>query len=709
MTEEAAPTGSDDGLVIAVDIGGTFTDVVTQDLRTMEIAHRKVSTTTGAPADGIARGVREALAAHSGRPPAEAGDGKPARVARFLHGTTIATNALIEGKGVRSGLLLSAGLRGIAQLQAGSVSERGNPRGLRPRSLVSEQDVFEIPERVDRAGAVIAELDEDAVRAAARELARRGINSAGICFLFSFLHPEHERRAKEVFLEEHPDCTVLCAVDVLPRVREWPRCSTLLLSSYLEPIMVSYIGQLRQALTTMHIADSSQFIMESNGGMMSFGAVIRGGRSIYTLLSGPAAAVQAAQRVAEATGLRNLVTLDIGGTSCDVAFIEGGTALEITATQVCGYDLYVPMLDITTIGAGGGTIAEVNEAGRLVVGPGSAGAVPGPAAYGRGGARATVSDADLVLGFLNPAGVIGGDVTLSPELARKAIAETVAQPLGMSVESAALGITQVNDAHMADAIRVVAARKGLSLAECTLVACGGAGPVHAGFIADELGVARILVPFAPGVFSALGLLCSDVSHDYVQSVLEGADTLDPARLLSSFAELDEKARADLREDGFDTREIRYQREVDARYGGQGYEIRVPVDLAGSDDVLTRITEAFHAMHERLYGHAAPGERVEIVSCRLRAFVELQKYTPASAPAGCQLPGGLTGTREIRLGDQVVTAGIWLRTSLIPRQRLDGPAIVEQTDTTVVIPLGWTAEVDEFRNLILTRQPGTTDG
>jgi N-methylhydantoinase A len=435
---------------------------------------------------------------------------------------------------------------------------------------------------------------------------------------------------------------------------------------------------------------------------------MRGGRSIYTLLSGPAAAVQAAQRISEATGLRNLVTLDIGGTSCDVAFIEGGTPLEITATQVCGYDLYVPMLDITTIGAGGGTIAEVNEAGRLVVGPGSAGAVPGPAAYGRGGSRATVSDADVVLGYLNPAGVIGGDVTLSAELARKVIAETVAQPLGMSVESSALGITQVNDAHMADAIRVVAARKGLSLTECTLVACGGAGPVHAGFIADELGMTRILVPVAPGVFSALGLLCSDVVHDYVQSVLAPADTLDPARLMRSFAELDEKARADLREDGFAADAIRYQREVDARYGGQGYEIRVPVDLGSGDRVLTGITDAFHSMHERLYGHAAPAERVEIVSYRLRAFVELQKYTPQPAAASQQPPSVPVASRDIRLAEQVVTAEIWLRASLRPGQRLDGPAIVEQSDTTVVIPLGWTAGVDEFLNLILTRQPGPAD-
>lgn len=677
-------------VVVAVDIGGTFTDVVVQDLGTNAVSHRKVSTTTGSPAAGIVRGIRDELSAL----------GEYVRVNWFLHGTTIATNALIEGKGVRCGLLITAGFRGIPQIQSGAVSDKGDPRGHRPAPLVREEDIVEIPERVDSTGRVLVELDEAAVRRAAKQFASAGVQAVGICFLFSFLHAEHERRARDVFLAEYPGCTVLCSADILPRVREWPRCSTVLLSCYLEPIMRDYISCLREELAGIGIAGSKQFIMESNGGVLSFDSVIRGGRSIHTLLSGPAGAVQAGRRAAEVTGLSNLVTMDIGGTSCDIAFIEGGAALEITTGQVSGYDLHVPMLDITTIGAGGGTIARVTEQGRLTVGPDSAGAIPGPAAYGRGGQLATTTDADLALGYLNPDGLLGGEVAISKSLARKVIQENIADPLGLSLEEAALGIREINDTHMAEAIRVVAARKGLDIAECTLVACGGAGPVHAGFIAEELGLSQILVPPAPGVFSALGLLCTDIYHDYVQSILVDLDELTPEAMASGFAELEQKALAELEDEGFAHGQIAFASEVDARYGRQGHEIRIPLQRDGSG-AIDATRELFHTTHEHLFGHAARGERVQIVSYRLRAIVAMPKYQPVRWDGSAGSPRPI-GQRQARFGDDFVLADIWLRADLCAGQKLPGPAVVEQDDTTVLVLPGWEGSVDEFGNLRLCR-------
>lgn len=682
-----------EGLVIGVDVGGTFTDVVVLDPRTNTLSRRKVSTTSASPSEGVMRGVQESL----GQPDQEVG--------RFLHGTTIATNALIERRGARTALLVTAGLRGVVQVQ--SQLRRGvspyDLRAGRTPPLVAERDIFEVAERLDHTGEVVEDLDEKGLRLIAATLAEQGIGSVAVCFLFSFLNPDHEHRARRIITEVHPAARVLCSCDVLPRVREWPRCSTIILSAYLEPVVVEYVDKLQAGLPEVGVGSRRAFIMESNGGVMPFEGVISAGRSVHTLLSGPAAAVRAAQQLAGVTGRSNLVTVDIGGTSCDIAFVQDGEALEVTSGEVSGYDLYVPMLDIATVGAGGGTIARVAPDGRLLVGPDSAGADPGPVAYGRGGTYPTATDADVVLGYLGAGALLGGEVRLDAQAARRAVSTWVGEPLGLELEDAALAIRRINDAHMADAMRVVAARRGVSLAESTMVACGGAGPLHGALIAEELGIRQVLVPPLPGVFSALGLLCTDICQDYVQSVLEDLDSETAGDLAEGFRRLEQRALAEMAAEGFAPQRVGFIHEVDARYRGQGFEIRVPVPAPHSPDVCTALRRSFHDAHQRLYGHVAETEPVELVSYRVRAVVPMPKYLPPEVAGGDDAVLPQPGRRTLVFAGGRVEATIWRRSDLGPGASIPGPAVVEQEDTTVLVPPDWTATTDPYGDLVLTRE------
>lgn len=687
-----SPSG---GLTVAVDVGGTFTDVVAIDPRTNEITMRKVLTSPGDPSEAVLRGVT--LESRERDLPVE----------RFLHGTTIATNSLIEKKGARSALLITEGLRGIIEVQSQLRVARSpyDLRGRRPEALVPERDIFEIGERLDRAGQVVRSLDEEKVEAVAKELVARGIQSVGICFLFSFMNPEHEHRARDLITRHHPSCRILCSADVLPRVREWPRCSTIILSAYLEPIVVEYVEKLQAGLSGMGVAARRAFIMESNGGVIPFEGVTSGGRSVHTLLSGPAATVQAARRVAELTGIRNLVTMDIGGTSCDIAFVQEGVPLEVTGGQVCSYDLHVPMLDIATVGAGGGTIARVADDGRLLVGPESAGSEPGPAAYGRGGTYPTVTDADILLGYLGADSLLGdGEVSLDGGAAREAVRRWVGEPLGLDDVDAASAIVRINAAHMADAIRVEAARKGISLAECTVVASGGAGPLHGALIAGELGIRQVLVPPSAGVFSALGLLCTDIYHDYVQSVLIGLGDVSSEQVWESFRELESRAAAEITAEGFPAEDIVFLHEVDTRYAGQGFEIRVKVANPYSAQVRDQLLEEFHSEHLRMYGHVAEGEAVEIVSYRLRALVPMPQYRPGPATDATSAPGASpVRTRQMMFAEGRTEGSVWRREDVRGAGGVAGPAVIEQHDASVLIPPGWQGRTDEYDNLLVTRQ------
>jgi N-methylhydantoinase A len=688
---------------VGVDVGGTFTDFAVLDTDTGALLVDKVPTTPDNPARGIIMGL-ERLLEH---------DMQAGSITSFLHGTTITTNALIQMSGARVGLLLTAGLRGIAEVQSGLRS--GPLTDLfyqRPRPLAPPELTFEIPERAGAEGEVVQVLDEDAVRRAARMLKTKGVSSIAVCYLFSYANPAHEQRTRQILLEEMPAVYISVSSEILPRIREWPRMSGTLLNAYLEPLLLEYIATLRTELRRHRVVTEQLYLMQSNGGIMPFSAVLLGGKTIHTLLSGPAAGVKAGARIASLEGLSSLITMDMGGTSCDIAFIERGQPLEVTEGDIGQRDLSVPMLDVTAIGAGGGTLAWLDPAGGLNLGPRSAGAVPGPVCYAMGGSTPTITDANVVLGYLNPEYFLGGRLRLDGQAAHRAIEEQIARPLGLDVIGAAHAMVQIVNTRMADKIRVLASQRAIALEDFTIVAGGGAGAVHAAAVAHELGIRRVLSPPNPGAFSALGLLCTDVVHDYVQSEVRHLYSLPVEHLQAMFDTLQTRAVADLRQEGFSAHDpMHVTREVDVRYAGQGFELRVPVGSWPLDsNEKASITRRFHELHRQLRGHSAEAEPLEIVSYRLRAQIPVPQYQPPPADEpGCAEPSGLAraSQRGVSFGHERAPEStcVWRREHLRYGNVLAGPAIVEQVDATTVIPPNWAARLDAFGNLVLEQAHG----
>jgi N-methylhydantoinase A len=685
---------------LGVDVGGTHTDLVLLDTTSGELLVEKVASTPKNPALGVLNGVARFIA--RGIAPAEIGF--------FAHGTTITTNALLEMRGAKVGLLITKGYRAVQEIQ--NQARDGNlfdyfyakPVPIAPQSLTRE-----IPERSDYAGNVLAPLDKSTVRRAARELKAAGVESIAVCFLFSFTNPAHEEETRALIHEEWPGVHVSLSSEVLPRIREWARLSTTLLNAYLEPVMVHYIAHLNSGLDDAGIRTQQRFLMQSNGGVMPFTAAIAGGRTVHTLFSGPAAGAQASAHLARADARRGLVTLDMGGTSADIAFIEGGAPLEVTEGVIARRQVDVPALDMTTISAGGGSLAWIDGGGFLNVGPQSAGADPGPACYGRGGTRPTVTDADLVCGYLNPDYFLGGAQTLDVAASRAALEAHIAEPLKMDVLQAAAGIQRIVDMRMADEVRVFAAKRGVDLSAFTLLPFGGAGAVHAAAVAEELGMRRILVPARPGAFSALGLLCTDVVHDYIRSELRPLAEIAPDHAEGIFRGLEGKARDELAAEGMRAADASFARELDLRYTGQGYELRTPLDGLFTDrltaEALARARDKFDERHAQIHGHAAKERPVEVVSYRVRLRVSVPKYEPreeATPPMPRSAADAVKGARKITLNGTMTDATLYERDRLDIGAMLGGPAIVEQLDATTVIPAGWSARVDGFSNLILQK-------
>jgi N-methylhydantoinase A len=684
---------------LGVDVGGTHTDLMLLDTSTGALMVEKVSSTPKNPALGVLNGVNKFIAHGIA----------PADIAFFAHGTTITTNALLEMRGAKVGLLITKGYRAVQEVQ--SQARDGNLFDYfyaKPQPIAPQSMTWEIPERSDYLGNVLVPLDEAAVREAARALKAAGVESIAVSYLFSFMNPAHEETTRKLIHEEFPGVHVSLSSEVLPRIREWARLSTTLLNAYLEPVLVHYIDHLNRGLDEASIGTQQRFLMQSNGGVMPFTAAIAGGRTVHTLFSGPAAGAQAAAYLAEDDARAGLVTLDMGGTSADIAFIEGGIPLETTEGVIARRQIDVPALDMTSISAGGGSIAWVDSGGFLNVGPQSAGADPGPACYGRGGTWPTVTDADIVCGYLNPDYFLGGAQRLDVAAAHAALKQHVADPLKMDVLEAAAGIQRIVDMRMADEVRVFAAKRGVDLSSFTLLPFGGAGAVHAAAVAAELGMRRILVPPRPGAFSALGLLCTDVVHDYIRSELRPLDAVTPEHAESIFRELEAKAREELNAEGMNVAAARFARELDLRYTGQGYELRTLLDGLFTDCLTAQSMQAarerFDERHAQIHGHAAKERPVEVVSYRVRVRVTVPKYEPRAEPAPAKPAAAVAkGKRRIHLG-----AKHSIEATLYERDRLDigatiaGPAIVEQFDATTAIPAGWTAHVDGYRNLILER-------
>jgi N-methylhydantoinase A len=560
----------------------------------------------------------------------------------------------------------------------------------------------EIPERVDFRGNALNAIDVEASRKAIVQLKKKGVSSVAVCFLFSFLNPSHELKIKELFAEEFPEARLSLSYEVLPQIREFYRLSTTVINAYIQPVMANYLNRLETRMREFGVITPKLYIMQSNGGVSTFKGSAE--KPVATVLSGPAGGVIASMGTCERVGINNIITFDMGGTSCDVALIHQGKPVITTQGKINMRPIALPMLDIHTVSAGGGTIARIDAVGGLLVGPDSAGADPGPVSYDRGGENITITDANIVTGVLDPDHFLGGRMKLNKAKAEKLLEERIAKPLKLGLLEAADGVLKIINVKMEEAIKAVSSARGYDIRDFTLVAFGGGGPMHAGRMALDLGIPTLLVPLTPGVHSALGLLMSDVKHDYVRSKLVGLEDLDLAEINRLFDELIEQAKKELRGEGFKDDEIKIEPYLDLRYAGQGYELTVPCTMPPlTKDDLAEMRRRFDTTHEQNSGHKAETEPVELVSLRLISLglVPQAKLSPGKV-TGRKVEEAKTGERKVFFGTEhgTLATQIYNRERLEPGHRIHGPAIVEQLDTTTVIHPEQDATVDEYRNIII---------
>ena len=676
---------------VGVDSGGTFTDLCLFDDATGRVEVWKVPSTPDDPSRGIADGVTEGV----GRVGATLGD-----IGYFGHGTTVATNALIQLRGVRTGLITTDGFRDLLEIGRQKRPDLYDMQADKPHTLVSRDLRLEVVERVRHDGSVELALDEAALRQAARTLRDAGVEAVAICFLYGFLRPAHEQRAREIVTEELPDAFVSTSHEVAPEFREFERMSTAVVNAYLGPVMRRYIGRLGGRLAEGGMT-AAPHLTQSNGGVIGFDQAAR--LPVRTVLSGPSTGVVAAQALAVMVGMPELITFDMGGTSTDVALLSGGACRLASEAVVHGYPIKAPMLDIHTVGAGGGSIAFIDNGGLLKVGPRSAGADPGPVCYGRGSTEPTVTDANVVLQTLNPTHLLGGRMPIRQDLARAAIG-VLAERLGLDLMATAQGILSVVTANMARAIRVISVQRGYDPRDYTLVAFGGAGPLHAARLARELDIPRILVPRNPGILCAMGLLLTDLRADFASTRLMtmGAGAL--PELSAAFDALLRRAGAWFTEEHIPVDARSTKRAVDMRYAGQNYELPIPLpDGPIGPGTPEALTLGFEAAHRRMYGFVAEGEPVQLVTYRVEATGLVPKAAFQARPMGPPDAGAaIVGRRDVWLPEAggFVPCQVYDREQLTPGHRIAGPAIVEQMDATTVIPPGMSGRVEPYGNLIL---------
>ncbi len=685
-------------LLVGIDVGGTFTDFVLLHKGALRIF--KLSTTPWDQSRAIVAGLEELGLSADAAP-------------QIVHGMTVATNALLERRGARTALLTSAGFGDVLTIGRQDRPFLYRLHQERPTALVDAAHRLEVAERLDADGNVVTPLDEAAVMALANRLAAESaahpdaaVESLAIVFLFSFRNPTHEQRAADILRNRLPDLPISLSSAILPEYREYERTATTVINAYVQPLVARYLERLQRSLGSGGRAPAVR-IMQSNGG--AIGLVQAAREPARLVLSGPAGGVVGAFAVAQQaqpTVPVQLITFDMGGTSTDVALCNG--AIPTTAeSQIGDLPLRLPVIDIHTVGAGGGSVAFVDGGGALRVGPRSAGALPGPAAYGRGGAEPTVTDANVLLGRLPPQGFLGGtgDVTLD-EAAARTVLMRLGASLGMSAEAAALGVLRVANATMERALRRVSVERGHNPRTFTLLPFGGAGPLHACDLADALGVRRILTPPFPGVLSAYGMLVAGVATEASQSILHTAADLarDPAPLHAALGTLGARVRTVLAAEGIDNPALAAT--LDMRYRGQSYELGVALTIdAGAQVALADAVEAFHTLHAQRYGYATRSEIVEVVTLRLRAEAPgAEAKLPALSPGGASAAAAHVGERPVWFRAEGPTAtAVYDRTLLQPNNRLSGPAVILQYDTTTLLAPGWTAQVDEWGNVVAERQ------
>jgi len=679
------------GWRVGVDSGGTFTDVCLFNDETGEITIWKVSSTPDDPSRGITKGVEEGIGKV----------GAAARDVSFLgHGTTVATNALIQGRGVRTGLITTVGFRDLLEIGRQKRPDLYDLQADKPEILVERHLRFGIPERVRIDGQIETPLDEAAVREAVRALKAAGVKAVAVSFLYAFMSPQHEARVAEILEEEFPEAFHSLSHRVAPEFREFERLSTTVVNAYLGPVMRGYVTALAGKLAALGIETAPQ-LTQSNGGVIGFDTAAE--MPVRTVLSGPSTGVVAAQAIGTMTGIGKLITFDMGGTSTDVALLSEGSCRVVNESVVHGYPIKAPMLDIHTVGAGGGSIAYIDSGHHLKVGPRSAGANPGPACYGLGNPEPTVTDANVVLQTQNPEYLLNGRMKIDRALSLAAV-ETLAKRLGMGVLETANGILDIVTANMAKAIRVISVQRGYDPREYALLAFGGAGPVHAIRLARELGMKTVIVPRTPGVLCALGLLMTDLRTDFSTTVLHDLSEVTPETIGRLYDGLAMQAAA-----WFDREHIASgaqvtTRTIDCRYAGQNYEIAVDVPEGPiTAATFAAIKARFEASHRQLYGFIAEGEAIQLVTYRLAASGIVEKASFKPRPLlGPDAKAAVTGTRQVWMPEAggFTDATLYDRERLQPGNIVQGPAIIDQMDCTTVLPPGHTARVDAYLNLIV---------
>jgi N-methylhydantoinase A len=632
----------------------------------------------------------------------------PKDIDYVLHGTTTATNSVLEHKGAKTGMVTNKGFRDIIHIARHQRVEHYSIKQELPwqsRPLVQRRHRKVVGGRLaPPQGAELEPLDEKGVIEAARALKAEGVESIAVCFLFSYLNPAHEARAKEIIAKEFPEAFVTTSSAVSPQFREFERFTTACLCAFVGPKMHTYIGRLEGALRTAGVRADLR-IMSSNGGVATPAMVSE--KPVLTLLSGLAAGVLGGAWVGELSNRKKLITFDIGGTSADIGIVIDGHYAETDprSTAIAGFPLLLPMIDIHTIGAGGGSIAFLDKGGAFRVGPRSAGAVPGPAAYGRGGTQPTVTDANLVLGRLAKDDFLGGGMKLDAAASDKVI-EALADELGMNKDEAAEGVLTVLNSNMANAIRSRTIQKGVDPREFALVAMGGAGPLHGCEVAAMLEIPEVIVPPYPGITSAMGLLTTDLKYDTIRTQFQVSGSVDLTRLNTDLADMERQLTQQFAADHLDTKSISFQRDGDLRYVGQGYELKIPLPTGTvTPEGLKGVWDKFNDAHRREYGHNFPENSIEIVNIRVMGIGPMPKLQKLPAPKGGDLKTALvrTGQCMFRVGGELrpFETAYYRRETLPVGQEFKGPAIVLQKDSTTVIPPGWVAVNDASGNLILS--------
>lgn len=683
---------------IGVDTGGTFTDVALVEEATGKTAITKVPSTPDNPSLAVLNGVKQ-IVNETGIAFAD--------LSFFIHGSTVATNTLLEQKGANTALLTTKGFKDVLQIGRQTRPKLYDFRARKAEPYVPRNLRFELDERIDANGKILKDIDENELLQIVEMLKKENIDSLAVCLINSYVNPVHEKQVKLILHEHVPDLAVTLSCEVMPEFKEYERTSTVVANAYVLPKMRYYLNHLKTHLKEMEVP-SDLYIMQSNGGIISADTAIE--TPVRTVLSGPAGGVLAGQMVARNTPFKNLITIDMGGTSLDTALIENGEPQYTTMSEIDGRPIKVPMVEIHTIGSGGGSIAWIDVGGALRVGPHSAGATPGPICYGKGGKEPTVSDANAILGRLNPNAILGGKMKMDVQAARQIMKEKIADPLGMTVEEAAEGILRVVNANMVRGIRVISIEKGHDVRDFTLMAFGGAGPLHAVDIAEELGCQKVIVPPHPGIACSMGMLMADVRHDYVQTYTSPLSTVNVDELNSLLNNLASEAREELKSEGFTDQNTELRASLDLRYLRQAYEINVPLrDVRVCKENLNQVAEMFHQLHEKIYGFNRRSEELELINVRMIGVGKIQEMKTGNTKEMTAKKGVQPiGKRRVYFRHDFVDTPIYNRSDLFNGTVITGPAIIEQLDSTILVHPRKEAVVDAHGNIVIHLKEDATN-